>query len=66
MKANKSKSIIDLIIELEEIKRKPQLVSDEVVNAKVKEIYGKPEYIEKRKQRKAELNILINDLLKTL
>lgn len=66
MKANKSKSIIDLIIELEEFKRKPQLVSDEVVDAKVKEIYGKPEYIEKRKKEREELNNLISDLMKTL
>lgn len=62
----KADSIIDLVIQLDQMNKKPQLVSDEVVDAKVKEIYGKPEYIEKQKQRKAELNNLINDLLKTL
>ena len=51
--AEKVNSIIDLIIQLEEMNRKPQLVSDAEVEAKVKEIYGKPEYIEKQKKARS-------------
>ena len=66
MKANQTKSIIDLVIELEEIKRKPKLVSDEEVEAKVKEIYGTPEMIEKEKKRHEEFKVFLNELMKTI
>ena len=64
--AEKANTIIDLILQLEEMNSKPQLVSDAEVEMKVNEIFGKPEYIEKQKQQKAELNNLINELIASL
>lgn len=62
----KANSIIDLVIQLNDITRKPQLIINEEVERKVKEIYGTPEYIEKRRKQKAELNSLINELIESL
>lgn len=62
----KVNSILDLAIRLEEMNKKEKLVTDYEINEKVKQIYGKPEYIEKQKQTKAELNKLINELIASL
>lgn len=64
--AEKANSIIDLLLQLEEMNRKPQLVSDAEVEMKVNEIFLKPEYIEKQNKQKAELNNLINELIASL
>lgn len=62
----KVNSIIDLAIRLEELNRKEKLVTDYEINEKVKQIYGKPEYTERVRKAKAELDNLINDLLKQI